>query len=126
MSSQDMNSIRQSAIPVFKGASLSDVAKTQGMCVHRCREYLHKYCRRVNRDVYEELAVEAAVRGVGSPTLSQLRNFAEEFLVSHDPSERHNLSVQAAVVSRLEYQLRRARVRLAVMGFDQEQASSAS
>ncbi|WP_230459875.1 hypothetical protein, partial [Sansalvadorimonas verongulae] len=64
MSSQDMDSIRQSAIPVLKGASLSDVAKTQGVRVHQCRVYLHKYCRKANFELYEELCSEAAIRGM--------------------------------------------------------------
>ena len=123
MSRRDMASLKQSAIPVLKGARISDVAKAVGITVSRCRLELHAYCRKVNRPLYEELSGEAAIRGIGSPTLCQLRNFAEEFLAFPEAVSHRPLSVQAAMVKRLELQLRRARIRLAVMGFDRDCAT---
>lgn len=121
MSRRDMASLKQSAIPVLKGARISDVAKAVGITVCRCRLELHAYCRKVNRPLYEELSSEAAIRGIGSPTLCQLRNFAEEFLALPEEAVNHRpLSVQAATVKRLEFQLRKARIRLAVMSFDRD------
>ena len=120
MSRHDMASLKQSAIPVLKGARMSDVARAVGITVYQCRIDLHVYCRKVNPALYEELNIEAAIRGKCSPTQSQLRNFAEEFLALPEAVNHRPLSVQAATVKRLELQLRKARVRLAVMGFDRD------
>ena len=73
--------VRMVAIEILKGGKTSDVARTYGVKKPAiAREYLHKFCRKVNREVYEELAVEAVARGQSAPFQGQLQNHKERFL----------------------------------------------
>ena len=72
--------VENTAKDILKGAKTSDVARTNGLSDSICREYLHKYCKTVNRSAYEALAVEAVNQGHSTPPKWMLQQQKAEFL----------------------------------------------
>lgn len=65
---------------VLNGAKTVDVAAVNGIKYAACREMVHKYCKRVNRNAYETLNIDAANMDNHSPYLDRLRENKELFI----------------------------------------------
>ena len=72
--------VEKTAKKILQGAKTADVARTYGLSDAICREYLHKYCKTVNRSTYEALAVEAVNQGHCTPPKWMLQQSKSEFL----------------------------------------------
>ena len=68
------------AISILKGAMPMDVADINDIPYSVCRDALHRYCRRVNGEVYKALDEEARKEGRKSPFLEKLRRKKRDFL----------------------------------------------
>ena len=71
---------------VLRGARMVDVAEINGLKYSTCREYLHRYCRTVNREAYEKLSVMSA-KSQSSPVVVLLQNECGEFLPAGELSD---------------------------------------
>lgn len=65
---------------VLRGAKPADVATCNGVKYQRCREMLHRHCKRVNKEAYERLDIDAANKDSHSPYLEILRLNKHEFM----------------------------------------------
>lgn len=65
---------------VLRGAKPADVATVNGIKYQRCREMIHRHCKRVNQAAYERLNINAANDDSNSPYLELLRCNKHEFM----------------------------------------------
>jgi hypothetical protein len=81
----------QIACAILRGAKTADVAAVNGMKYAACREILHKYCRRVNAEAYEQINIDAANKDCHSPFLEQLRENKHQFISQTAPRDPEQL-----------------------------------
>ncbi|CCO46676.1 conserved hypothetical protein [Vibrio nigripulchritudo SOn1] len=86
-----LNRENKIACAILKGAKTADVAAVNGIKYAQCREILHKFCRRVNREAYEKINVDAANNDCHSPFLEQLRENRELFIPQNAPRDPEQL-----------------------------------
>lgn len=72
--------VQEVAVEILKGGKIADVIARHDLSHGTGRDYLHRYCKKINLEAYEQLAIEAVARGGCTPSQEQLQNNKELFI----------------------------------------------